>query len=591
MKSFPFLRLGGFALLLALLATAGRAAPVVPTVYDVRAYGAVGDGTTLDSPAVNRAIEAASAAGGGTVYFPGGTYLCYSIRLKSNIELNLSRGATILAANQPGEGEPGYDPAEPNRFGDLAYQDFGHSHWHNSLIWGENLENIGITGLGRIYGRGLLRTGGERAGQGNKSIALKLCRNVNLQDFTILQGGWFSLLATGVDNLTISNLKVDTNRDGFDIDCCRNVRVSGCTVNSPQDDGICLKSSYGLGFARATDNVTITNCQVSGYVMGTLLDGTYQVPPSGGGTGRIKFGTESNGGFRNITISNCVFVHCNGLALESVDGAIIEDVTISNLAMEHISNPPIFIRLGARMRGPEGVAIGAIRRINISNVVVAYASSRAASIISGIPGHPVEDVTVSNLRILYNGNDTVNPARAGAGRPGGPARAGGPRAGQRGGPRRADGRGTGLPPAPPDPFGVPEVEDGYPEPTMFGSLPAYGLYVRHARRITVDQADLGLIAADSRPPVMLYDVADANFRHLRLQAAAGTPAFKLDQVSDFSTEKVTGVPDLQRDHVVAETIAGSGLPAPGSTYTAAAPAEQVPESAVTPIPRGAPPAR
>jgi len=574
---FPSLsRYGCILALILACAGPGHAADQVPAAFNVRDYGATGDGKTLDTDAVNKAIDAAAAAGGGTVLFPSGTYLCYSIRLKSNIELNLTRGATILAADQPAQGQPGYDPSEPNRWGDLAYQDYGHSHWHNSLIWGENLENIAITGQGRIWGRGLLRAGGERSGQGNKSISLKLCRNVNLRDFTIQQGGWFAVLVTGVDNLTISNLKVDTNRDGFDIDCCQNVRLSDCLINSPQDDGIVLKSSYGLGFARSTDNVAISNCQVSGYVMGTVLDGTYQVPPSGGGTGRIKFGTESNGGFRNISISNCIFVHCNGLALESVDGAIIEDVTISNISMQYISNPPIFIRLGARMRGPEGVAIGAIRRVNISNVVVAYAASRAASIISGIPGHPVEDVTLSNIRILYKGGDGVIPAqKAGAGR---------------GGNRRADGRGTGLPPAPPDAFGVTENEDGYPEPTMFGTLPAYGFYVRHARRVTVDQMDLSVMANDTRPPVMLFDVAGMNFRHSTVQAAAGVPVFRLNQVTDFSTEKFTGVPDQQRAQAADESIAGTGLPLPGSTYTPAAPATNVPESANTPIPRGTPPA-
>ena len=135
----------------------------------------------------------------------------------------------------------------------------------------------------------------------------------------------------------------------------RNFLRSG--VMEDLDSAICLKSSYGLGYARATDNVTITGCQVSGYTMGTFLDGSYQFSANGGGTGRIKFGTESNGGFRNITISNSVFVHCNGLAIESVDGAVIEDVTISNISMEHISNPPIFVRLGARMRGPEHIPI------------------------------------------------------------------------------------------------------------------------------------------------------------------------------------------------------------------------------------------
>jgi polygalacturonase len=532
--------------------------------YDIREYGATGDGRTLDTAAVNKAIETAAAAGGGTIAFPAGNYLCYSIRMKSNITLFLDQGATIIAADQPQAGQPGYDNFEPNIYGDLVYQDFGHSHWRNSLIWGEQLENISILGPGRIWGRGLLRDGGTTQGQGNKSISLKWCRNVNLKDFSVYQGGWFVLLATGVDNMTISNVKVDTNRDGFDIDCCKNVRVSDCSINSPLDDAICLKSSYGLGMPRSTDNVTITNCQVSGYTMGTFFDGTYQPPANGGGTGRIKFGTESNGGFRNITISNCLFNHCNGLAIESVDGAIIEDVTISNIAMEYITNPPIFLRLGARMRGPEDIPIGAIRRVNISNVVAAYAASRAASIISGIPGHRIEDVRLSNVRILYNGGD-----------------GGGARATGNGG--RTGGRGTGLPPAPPDPFGTIEAENIYPEPTMFGTLPAYGMYVRHARGVSMDHIDFSLMRNDTRPPFMLYDVAGAQFEHVKVQVAAGVSAFVLNQVTDFSTEKVDGIADTRRERVDQDSIAASGLPAPGSTYTPVAPAENVPASANSPI--------
>ena len=171
----------------------------------------------------------------------------------------------------------------------------------------------------------------------NKAIALQNCRNVLLKDFSILKGGHFGLLATGVDNFHIHGLTVDTNRDGIDLDCCRNGHVSECTVNSPWDDAICPKSSYALGFARATENVTVTNCLVSGYDIGSLLDATYkrnvtEAPDKDGATGRIKFGTESNGGFKNITVSNCVFDGCRGLAIESVDGAVIEDVTCSNIA-------------------------------------------------------------------------------------------------------------------------------------------------------------------------------------------------------------------------------------------------------------------
>src|SRR5579863_10323481 len=300
-------------------------------IFDVKLFGATGDGHTIDTPAINRAIEA--AAGGGTVRFPAGKYLCYSIRLKSNVALYLDQNAIIIAADSS-EGAPSssaYDLAEPDTPWD-AYQDYGHNHWHNSLIWGEGLENVSITGPGLIWGKGLSRGWGagpiaEHPGVGNKAIALKNCRNVLLRDFSILHGGHFGILATGVDNLTIDNLKIVTNRDGMDIDCCRNVRISNCSVNSPWDDAICLKSSYALGYARSTEMVTISNCLVAGsFEEGAVLDGTFRrfaadakVPR----TGRIKFGTESNGGFKNIAISNCVLDGCSGLAIETVDGAVI----------------------------------------------------------------------------------------------------------------------------------------------------------------------------------------------------------------------------------------------------------------------------
>ena len=145
------------------LAGAGLALAQTPArSYDVRAFGATGDGTTPDTGAINQAIDAAAAAGGGTVVFPAGTYVSYSIHLKSNIALYLDAGATLLAADPPPEGQPGgYDAPEPNP-GTDRYEDFGHAHWHNSLIWGENLENIAILGPGRIVGKGLSRGYGRK---------------------------------------------------------------------------------------------------------------------------------------------------------------------------------------------------------------------------------------------------------------------------------------------------------------------------------------------------------------------------------------------------------------------------------------------
>jgi polygalacturonase len=452
--------------------------------FDVRRFGAAGDGKTVDTEAINKAIEAAKAAGGGTVVFPAGTYLSGSIHLQSHVALLLDHGATIEAG--PIDRAP-CDTPEPNPWD--KFQDFGHSHWHNSLIWGENLDDVAIYGTGTIHGATLSRSANANspAGTGNKAIALKSSRNVTIRDITISHGGHFAILATGVDNFTVDNVKIDTNRDGIDVDACRNVRLSNLTVNSPFDDGICPKSSFALGVARATENVTITNCQVSGYDEGTLLDGTYKRSVrygrdrDRGPTGRIKLGTESSGGFKNITISNSVFDYCRGLAIETVDGGPIEDVAIDNITMRDIVNAPIFVRRGNRARTPGAPAPGVLRRVTISNIVASGVSDAEGILVSGIPGYPIEDLRLSNIRIHYKGGGT-----------------------------KAD---AALDPA--------EKEKDYPEPDMFGRMPSYALFARHVTGLDVREADFSFDAAELRPALQLRDVTRVDIDNVRAQTPGG----------------------------------------------------------------------
>jgi polygalacturonase len=476
-------------------------------VFDVTRFGAKGDGVTIDSDVINATIDAAAADGrGGTVYFPAGTYASYSIRLKSNVELYLAQNATILAA-APANGR-GYDPAEPGAGN--PFQDFGHSHWHNSLIWGENLTNVTIAGPGKIDGKGLVSGGSAESAplNGNKAIALKLCRNVLIQGITIVNGGHFGILPTGVDNFRIDSLVIDTNRDGINVDCCKNVRISNTTVNSPNDDAIVLKSSFALNVARATENVTIDNCMVSGYNLGTLVDGTFKTG-NFGRTGRIKFGTEANGGFRNIAISNVIFEFCRGLALETVDGGLLEDVTISNLTMRNVQMP-IFMRLGARMRGPAGVPVGSLRRVSISNVIAHNADPRYPSTIAGIPGHNIEDVRISDVRHHMLGG--LTPADAAA-----------------------------------DP---PELETAYPEPTMFGTLPAYGFFIRHVNGLNLDNVEVRYETTDTRPAIVVRHAADVDFHHCRADKAPEVPTFLLDDLDGFMVSTSRPVADTTvTDHI------------------------------------------
>jgi len=557
-----FLRLTGVGVAIsaaALRADQGMVRPAATSsaaYFDVRGFGATGDGKTLDTAAINKTVEAAEAAGGGTVIFPAGNYLSYSIHLKSNVALHLESGATLVAADPPAEGAGGFDLAEPNVEWDM-YQDFGHSHFRNSLIWGDGIENVSITGTGRIWGKGLSRGTGQgpnahTPGVGNKSISLKNCHNVLLRDFSILHGGHFGILATGVDNLTIDNLKIDTNRDGMDVDACRNVRISNCYVNSPWDDGICLKADYALGRAKQTEYVTITNCYVSGcWEEGSMLDGSYKrfgpevrVPH----TGRIKFGTESNGGFRNITISNCVFEGCQGLALETVDGAILEDVTVTNISMRDIISAPIFLRLGNRMRGPDNTPVGSLKRVIISNLVCSNSVSRLGSIISGIPGHSIEDVKISNIQIVHQGGGTkedggYQPPEYEDMYPEPTMFTGGPRPNGRtpdgrwlpeGQGRGGAGRGAAVP---------GQGRGGAPAPMH--NMPSQGFYVRHVRGIQFDNIEIRADTEDLRPAFVLDDVQDADFFRIKVPKAAGVPEFALHNVSDFAVHMCTGVPDTQ----------------------------------------------
>jgi hypothetical protein len=316
-------------------------------------------------------------------------------------------------------------------------------------------------------------------------------------------------------------------------------------VNSPADDGIGLKADHALGTSKATEFVTITNCYVSGcWEEGTMLDGTYKpfapdarIPH----TGRIKFGTESNGGFRNITIANCVFEGCQGIALETVDGALLEDVTITNISMRDITSAPLFMRLGARMRGPDNVPVGTLRRVTISNLVCSNAVASLGSIISGIPGHHIEDVKISHVHIQHRG----------------------------GGPKEAAA------------YQLPEFVDSYPEPSMFmgtgrpsgrsidgqwhpegqgparagtgvtgaaaaaNAMPSHGFYLRHVTGIQFDDVELRTAQADLRPAFVLEDVADAEFFRVRAPRVEGVPTFAFRDAKEVSVRLCKGVPDTQ----------------------------------------------
>ncbi|GGD82543.1 rhamnogalacturonidase [Croceicoccus mobilis] len=475
---------------------AGHAAQV----FDVRDHGARGDGTTIDSGAINMAIASAAAAGAGAVIVPAGRYLCFSIRLASHVTLVLAKGAVIEAAD-PAIHPGSYDLPEDN--GEQLYQDFGHSHWHNSLIWAEDLEQAAIVGPGMIVGTGLTRDGpgarwkqqtGERPlsmagmseseiaelepeaaamqGKGNKAIALKRGRDIVLSGFTMAMGGHFAILATGTRKLTISHLAIDTDRDGIDLDCVADVVVEHCRVNSPNDDAIVLKSSLALGRAIPSEDVVIRHCLVSGFDMGTMLDGSFGrtqqcAPDRDRVTGRIKLGTESNGGYRRITIEDCRFERSRGVALETVDGGIMEDVTVRRITMREVTTAPLFAMVGDRRRGPDGTGIGRVRRITFEDIEASGIDHRFPVMLSGLADSPLEDIVLRNILLQYEGGGTAADARR----------------------------------------MVPEIRDAYPEPSMLGVLPAWALWARHVCGLRVENFTARTFS-DERTDIILDQCED-----------------------------------------------------------------------------------
>lgn len=489
----------------------GAGAAVPPTApamgISVRDHGAVGDGQALDTAAVQAALDACAAAGGGTVLFPPGTYRCGSVHLRSNVMLWLDHGATILGSKSKDD----YDPLEKLNFENDA--DIETSYFHRSLLWGEGVERVGIAGFGTID-VGFSKRGGPKA------IALKRCRFIEIHGIRIINIPNYAVSMLGTDEVNIDGVTIlNGYADGIDPDSCRNVRISNCRI-STVDDAIVPKASFSLGERRACENITVTNC-----VLSTVCNA-------------FKLGTESGGGFRRITVSNCVMTGyadnrpaLSGIALESVDGGGIEGVAVSNITMVDV-RAPVFIRLGNRGRDMDTPAPGTLRDVVISNIT-AHRASLACS-ITGIPGHPVRGVTLDNLRMEFTGS---NPA---------------------------------LPPG----AEVPEREDGYPESVMFGPLPAYGLYCRHVEDLAVRDVNMRWRDGFWRLTTDVYkDIkwpGDGTIPSLAEPGDAGA-ALVCDDVSRLRMEGFDARPDTGGAPVahfrnVRDALVTGAMPMPG-TYT------------------------
>jgi polygalacturonase len=433
--------------------------------FNVRDFGASGDGLRLETSALQSAVEACARAGGGVVYFPAGTYLSGTIYFRSGVTLHLAEGSMLLGSPNLND----YPVTIPE------FRSFTDNYTERSFLYGEKVERIGITGRGIIDGQSPAFNGGLK----ERPVILRLvqCHQVSVSDITFQNSSMWVQHYLACEDVQIRGLRVRSrcctpNHDGLDIDSCQRVRVADCDISSG-DDAIVLKSTSAL----PCRDVTITNCILSSQ------------------NNALKFGTESNGGFENITISNLTIYETGfaGIALEIVDGGLMDRVTISNVVMSQ-TNCPVFIRLGDRGRpyqsGLPRPGVGKLRNIVISNLQASGANEIGCS-ITGLPGHEVENVSLENLSISYRGGRTREDAH----RP------------------------------------IPELADSYPEYWMFGVLPAYGFYCRHVHGLSLSNVTLSYESPDLRPAVVCDDVTDLNL--LRLGAASqsdGEPLIRLDQV-------------------------------------------------------------
>lgn len=419
-------------------------------------FGVAGDGSTLNTQALQSAIDACAESGGGEVLVPPGRYVTGTIRLRSHVELRLTRGAVLLGSTDNPKDYP-----------------------VRALIYAEGIENAGISGPGIIDGQARhpeFIAKGYRVNDGKRPLGIHFtnCRRMSLKDFEIRDVGSWTVRLLRCDGVNIDGISIfclaQGNNDGIDVDA-KNVTISNCRIEC-DDDGICLKSD-SPGFM--PENITVTNCIIASNC------------------NPIKFGTSSVTGFRNVTVSNCVirrptesniwdwskeyrgipsgtFTGLAGIAIESADGGVIEHLTFTNITMEGIITP-IFICLNQR----KGNGTGVIRDIFISNIT-AVADGIIPCLITGMPGSRVSDITLRDISVEHNGGEQPMKER------------------------------------------LPENLKGYPENRMFGAYnPAGGLYVRHADNIIVENFRIRQRHTDHRPPVVLDDVT--NFRIRELQSA------------------------------------------------------------------------
>lgn len=476
------------------------------TGFNVKNYGAVGDGATINTQAIQKAVDECHSKGGGTVIIPEGVYISGTLYMKDNVNLHLEERA-ILKGSASFSDYPDNKVKYINSFTHPPGKEFG----CKALIFAEGVRNVSVTGKGTIDGNGdnpAFQLGNDSSPESRKRPCMLLfidSKNIKVHGLHLRNSAYWLQNYLGCDTLHLKGLNIynhtNFNQDAMDIDA-NNVLVEDCNIDA-DDDGICLKSHDPN---RIVENVTVRNCTIATNC------------------NAVKFGTKSDGGFRNINISNCFIKKASednmrkwqenlkfielpttvisGIALESVDGGMIDNVTVSDITMQDVQTP-IFVIMGRRNAGQAGnqdfynseknglepsLKVGRVSNLTLRNIT-AISHSKMTSSISAVQGYYVENVTLENIKISTMGDGTKAEADA----------------------------------------PLPEYAGSYPENRMYGFVyPSSGLFLRHIKNVTLKNIDLSVRKEDFRPSVILDDVHKISIDNLMAAPPAGNqPIFKI----------------------------------------------------------------
>ncbi|MBQ7037034.1 MAG: right-handed parallel beta-helix repeat-containing protein [Clostridia bacterium] len=438
-------------------------------MYNVRDYGARGDGVTLDHKSIQKAIDDCAKNGGGTVCIPPGDYVCGTMHFKSHVHIIIEKGATIYGSKDVSD----FDPKEENPSNAL-YQDVSHSYFHHSLFHADEVCDIALTGYGTIDMQSIWEiypVADEMWCRACKIVAFKNCKDVAIKELTMRNATDLAVYVAGCENVIITGLNLYVHIDGISPDSCKNVVISDCIINAG-DDAIVPKTSYTLGKYKYMENLAISNCVVTSRCNG------------------IKFGTETHTGYRNVSITGCVIhnTYLSGIAIESVDGAHVEGFSISNITMRNVGNPLLIMVLN-RANGPEGTTIGEIKNVSINNLTITgpYEKWDAPSqnywtfiqesdtitpktypfIIIGQENSTIKNLSLSNIQFTAEGGGTEEDRKA----------------------------------------IIPDLRDGYPECDVIGPVsPVYGMIARYVDNLKLYNVEFFTEKEDARDAIYLDKV-------------------------------------------------------------------------------------